>query len=164
MEPLNDLKQTAKEKSVECNIQSCAYSLTLSALAPANFVLVVGAALLSLIAGAAILTKHDLITELQAGIMALVSGGFTIIHSKLGCDQYQAECKKLVGFYKGLAEDYLNLSVENDPAEFKKGLIALNQKLSETIKSSNAFPYSLAIRWASKRPSALNIQSPALVP
>jgi hypothetical protein len=91
MDSLDDLKQIAKEKSTECKVQSCAYSITLSSLVPANFVLVVGAALLSLVAGASILTKNELISELQAGIMALVSGGFTIIHSKLGCDQYQAE-------------------------------------------------------------------------
>ena len=151
MDSLHELKQFAKEKRTACEIQSCAYSLTLSALAPANFVLVVGAALLSLVAGASILTKNDLITDLQAGIMALVSGGFTIIHSKLGCDQYQAECKTLISFYKGIAEDYSNLSIENDADQLKTKLIAVNQKLSEQIKDSRAFPYSWAISAANKR-------------
>jgi hypothetical protein len=151
MGSLESLKQIANKKNNECRIQSCAYSLTLSALAPANFILVVGAALLSLAAGASILTKTALITELQAGIMALVAGGFTIIHSKLGCDQYQAECRKLVGFYKGIAEDYSNLSIEDDADELKKNLVAVKQRLSDAIKDSTAFPYNWAVNSATKR-------------
>jgi hypothetical protein len=34
-----------------------------------------------------------------------MSGALTIIHSKLGCEQYQAECKKLLSFYRGMAEE-----------------------------------------------------------
>ena len=151
MNSLDDLKQTAKEKSTECKIQSHAYSITLAALAPANLVLVVGAALLSLVAGASILINNQVISEMQAGIMALVSGGFTIIHSKFGCDQYQAECKKLVSFYKGIAEDYSNLSVTVDTDELRKNLVALNNELSNTIKNSSAFPFDWAINLANKR-------------
>ena len=151
MDPLESLKQIANEKSTECKIQSYAYSLTLSALAPANFILVVGAALLSLAAGASILTKTELITELQAGIMALVAGGFTIIHSKLGCDEYQAECRDLVGFYKSIAEEYSNLLIEDHSDELKQKLVAVNQKLSDEIKTSKAFPFNWAIKSANKR-------------
>ena len=151
MESLGDLKQIAKEKSRKCKVQSSAYSITLSALAPANFVLVVGAALLSLVAGASILIENHVISEMRAGIMALVSGGFTIIHSKLGCDQYQAECKKLVSFYKGIAEDYSNLSIAIDANELTKNLVALNNELSNTIKNSSTFPFNWAINLANKR-------------
>ena len=150
MESLDNLKQIAKEKSRECKIQSSAYSKTLSTLAPANFIFVVGAALLSLVAGASILIENNLITKMQAGIMALVSGGFTIIHSKLGCDQYQAECKKLVSFYKGIAEDYSNLSIAMGDDDLKKNLTALNNELSSTIKNSSAFPFIWAINCANK--------------
>jgi|GEM_PF-3621077 hypothetical protein len=151
MASLDDLKQMSEKKSRECKVQSSAFSISLGVLAPANFIFVVGAALLSLVAGASILIENQIIFNLQAGIMAIVSGGFTIIHSKLGCDQYQAECKKLVSYYKGIAEDYSNLSLIGDADELKKELDALNKELSKTIKNSSIFPFDWAIDLANKR-------------
>src|SRR5215510_5875019 len=80
---LDELRQAAERKRRESRMLSQAYSSTLSALVPANFLLVVGAALLSLVAGATILIENDLLTKIQSGVLALVSGAFTIIHSKL---------------------------------------------------------------------------------
>ena len=50
---LDNLKDAARARRRETEVMFQAYSATLSALRPANFLLVVGAALLSLVAGAA---------------------------------------------------------------------------------------------------------------
>lgn len=150
MDTIEQLKQEADAKRKANSIMSHAYSTTLSALVPANFVLVVGAALLSLVAGATILIENSLLTKVQSGIMALVSGAFTIIHSKLGCEQYQAECKKLASFYRGMAEDYANLKIISDVDELRKRFFALNDQLSATIKNSSAVPFEWTIAKAKK--------------
>lgn len=151
MEALGELKTAANLKQRECRVIAQAYSVTLSALAPANFILVVGAALLSLVAGATILIDNGLLTKTQSGVLALVSGAFTIIHSKLGCEQYQGECKKLLSFHRGIAEDYTNLQFVTDTNEFQKRFSALNDQLSTTARNTSAFPFDWAILKAKKR-------------
>src|SRR5262249_35762216 len=146
----DQLKQEAKVKQRESRVMSQAYSTTLSTLTPANFVLVVGAALLSLVAGATILIQNDVLTKTNSGILALMSGALTIIHSKLGCEQYQAECKKLLSFYRGIAEDYANLELINDVDEFRKRFFALNDQFAATIKTSSAFPFDWTVIKAKK--------------
>src|SRR5215470_9129265 len=147
METLDELKQGAKVRRRESVDMARAYSATLSALVPANFILVVGAALLSLVAGATILVETHLVSKITSGVLALVSSAFTIIHSRLGCEQYQAECKKLVSFYRGMAEDYGNLQFVADAEEFRKRFFALNDQLSAAAKSASAWPFD----WASAK-------------
>jgi hypothetical protein len=147
---LNELKNAADLKATECKIMAQAYSSTLSALTPANLVLVVGAALLSLVAGATILIENNLLTKVQSGVLALISGGFTIVHSRLGCEQYQAECKKLLCFYRGIAEEYTNLGIINDVKVIQRRLLALNDQLSATTKHTSAMPFDWAMAKARK--------------
>jgi hypothetical protein len=151
MEGIDQLKQAAERKRRESTVMSKAYATTLSTLVPANFVLVVGAALLSLVAGATILLENHVITKTQSGLLALMSGALTIIHSKLGCEQYQAGCKKLVSFYRGIAEDYANLQLLDDVDDFRNRLFALNDQLSAVVKSSPDLPFDWTITNAKKR-------------
>ena len=109
---------------------------------PVNLLLVVGAALLSLVAGASILNKNGLLTDEQRGILALISGALTIIHSKMGCDQYQVECRKLLGFHRGIAAEYENISMVDNADDLKCQLMALNEQVSATLKSTTALPYN----------------------
>lgn len=151
MQVADDLKQAAEVKGRESLVMSQAYSKTLSALVPVNFLLVVGAALLSLLAGATILIENDLLTRIHSGVLALVSGGLTIVHPKLGCQQYQAECRKLLNFCRGIAEDYNNLRFVADADEFRKRFFALNDQLSAIVKSASALPFAWATAKAKKR-------------
>ncbi len=137
----DQLRREAEARRLENISLSCAYSRTLNLLIPANLLLVVGAALLSLVAGASILSENNLLTHLQSGILALISGAFTIIHSKLGCDQYQAECRKLLSFHRGMSADYENLATIDDIDEFRNKFMTLNDQVSATLKSATALPY-----------------------
>jgi hypothetical protein len=125
-----------------------AYQKTLALLMPANFVLVVGAAILSLVAGATILIESSFLTKVQSGILALLAGAFTIVHSKLGCEQYQAECKKLLSFHRGIAADYANLLTIGDGDELRKRITALNDQVSTMLKSTTALPFESALERA----------------
>lgn len=145
---LEQLKAEASRRQIENLALSRAYQKTLSWLTPANFLLVVGAAVLSLVAGASILIEASFITKVQSGILALISGAFTIIHSKLGCEQYQSECKKLMSFHRGLAADYDNLLSLDDSEDVKKRLIALNDQVSAVLKSTTALPFEKALEQA----------------
>ena len=142
MTTLDDLKLDAQARRNENLLLSEAYSKTLSLLMPANLFLVVGAALLSLVAGASVLSENGFLTNPQSGILALISGALTIIHSKMGCDQYQAECRKLMSFHRGMAADYENIAMVEGIDEFRKQLTALNDQVSATLKSTTALPYN----------------------
>lgn len=151
MNAIDQLMAEATRRRDENDILSRAYQSTMSRLMPANFVLVVGAAILSLVAGATILVENSFLTPVQSGILALISGAFTIVHSKLGCEQYQAECKKLMSFHRGIAADYANLLTIDDVEEFKKRITALNDQVSSVLKSTTALPFEGAVERAKRR-------------
>jgi len=150
MTEIEELKKDVMSRRNENLALSMAYTKTLNWLMPANFVLVIGAALLSLVAGASILTRSKLLTEMAAGVLALVSSAFTIIHSKMGCEQYQAECKKLRSFHRGMAADLSNLLSIDDVHELRKKLSALNDQVSVTMKSTTAYPFEHTLEAARK--------------
>ena len=145
---IDQLQTQVTRKREENLVLARAYQMTLSWLMPANFVLVVGAAILSLVACATILIENSLLTNTQSGILALISGAFTIVHSKLGCEQYQAECKKLLSFHRGVAADYENLLTVTEVEELKKRVEALNSQVSATLKSTTALPFERALEKA----------------
>ena len=150
MDTISHLKVAAEEQRKENLILSLAYSKTLAWLIPANFILVIGAALLSLVAGATILIENNWLTKVQSGVLALVSGALTIVHSKLGCEQYQAECRKLSALHRGIAADYGNLQIADDVEDLKKRMMALNEQVSAAFKSSTASPFASTVAKAKR--------------
>jgi len=145
---MNELIAISESKARECRIKSRAYSIWLSSLVPANVVLVIGGALLSLIAGSSLLIEQNIISPTLAGFLAIISSAFAIIHTKLNCDQHQAECKKLRNIYKGLEEDYLNLKIVEDKEDLRERIEKLNSELSHIIKNAAADPSEKSLRKA----------------
>ena len=146
MTTIEQFKQDAEARRAENLLLSEAYSKTLAMLMPANLILVVGAALLSLVAGASVLSENGLLTNDQSGVLALISGALTVIHSKMGCDQYQAECRKLLSFHRGVSEDYNNMATIDNIDEFRKQFTAINDQVSATLKTTSALPYNYTSR------------------
>lgn len=140
MAELETLKSVAEIKRLECAIDAKAFSIWLNTLIPANFILVVGAALLSLVAGTAMFVEDGFLTRQCAGTLAFISAAFTVIHNKLNCDQHQAECRRLKGVYQSLSEDYENLRIETDAEKFKSQLKQLNDQRGQIMKSSSTWP------------------------
>ena len=155
MNAMERLQQAAETKHQESVVMSRAYATTLFALTPLNFILVVGAALLSLVAGASLLIQNKVLTSEHAGLLALLSSAFTIVHTKLGCEHYQGECKRLEGFHRGLAARYASLRTDVDDVDaFRAGLSALNQKLADKIEDSPCFPFDWTVGWRDGRAKA----------
>lgn len=148
MASIDELKAIAESRNLENKTLAIAYAKTLTALLPANLLLVVGAALLSLVAGATILVDQQIISAQTSGVLALISGGLTLIHSKLGCEHYQAECRRLLAFHRGVAEDYRNLVAIQDPATLAKRVHDLNNELAGALRSSPVMPFEWSMRKA----------------
>jgi hypothetical protein len=153
-EPTNELGAAGRLKKNECEAMSDAYATSLAALIPANVLLVVGAALLSLVAGASILVENHMLSKTWIAAAALLSSMLTVVHSKLGCDEYQGECKKLIGAYRGFAQDYANIEFVTNTEERRKRFLALNEQVSAVAKSTNAWPFRWATAVARKRGAA----------
>lgn len=159
MENIDALVENATSNRELCELEATAYGLWLTQLVPANLILVVGAGLLSLAAGASVLVDQRIIGKTATGVMALVSAAFTLVHTRLGCDEHQAECKRLRSFYHGLAIDYANLETEFNPAEFKAKLDSLNHELSQIRKGTIAYPATSSYEEARSRIKAKVIAS-----
>jgi len=151
MTAMERLQQAAETKHQDNVVLFRAYVTTLSALTPANFLLVVGAALLSLVAGASLLTKNGVLSSETAGILALLSSAFTIIHTKIGCEQYQGQCEQLKSFHRGIAEEYADLRTVDDVDALRERLSALNEELAKRMKGSPHLPFKWAVTRATKK-------------
>jgi hypothetical protein len=62
-----------------------------------------------------------------------------------GCETYQAECRKLLAFHRGMAADYGDLQIVHDAEELRKRMIALNEQVSAAFKSATASPFESAV-------------------
>ncbi|NML46632.1 hypothetical protein HHL11_23000 [Ramlibacter sp. G-1-2-2] len=148
MDATEIMQHVASAKLREARIMGDAYARTQAGLTPANFLLIVGAALLSLVAGATVIA--DLLPKITIGAIALFSSALTTIHAKLGCERYQAECRKMQSFYRGIAQDYENLGVHAGEDDLRKRLMQLNDQMSAAVKSSSVEPFAWAVRKADR--------------
>ena len=139
--------EQAKEHEEACSERAGKYSAWLTQLTPANWVLVLGASLLSLAAGGSIFANENIFSYEVAGVMALVSAGLTLVHSTLNCDAHQSECRKAKRTYKGLAWDYGQLQWINDEEEYRSRLQCLNEAFDRISRETEAEPWDLRPRW-----------------
>ena len=137
---LYDLKEFAKNQSCQCRVKARGYEVWLAYLKPFNIVLVTGAAILSLLAGSSLLIDADFLGSIRTGLMALTAGVFTIIHQTLNCDRHQEECKRLRGSYEAIADQFLNLKLEEDKTSIQKKIDELNLQLSFLKENFSARP------------------------
>lgn len=142
-----DLKAEVAIRAQECDLNSRALGIWLSALKPANLLFVVGAGLLSLLAGASILIDSQIISKQTAGIMALISAALTLIHNLLGCDPHQAECRRLKSMFDGLRTEYRSLGITTGKAEMQKRITELDTELAGVLRGAAASP----ARWCVNR-------------
>jgi len=133
-------KSEIESRVRDCELQRRAFEIWLSALMPANLILVVGAGLLSLFAGASILTQSRVITTQTAGFMALASAALTLIHNLLRCDPHQAECRRLRRAYEELRIRYHSLDAFTDETEIRKQLVELDKERATIAGGANATP------------------------
>jgi hypothetical protein len=92
----------------ECRVEWEAYDRWLGTLTPLRWFTVGGAAILSAIAGAALLKGQEASASahLYAAIAALASTGLTGLHTALDCDVFQTKCRAHVLEFKDLERSY----------------------------------------------------------
>lgn len=144
----DDLRSHIGEKVRFCDRWSRSYAIWLKFLAPANLLFVLGAALLSLVSGAAILQHFSWLTADQAAMAAFVSTAFTLIHTKLKCDSHQDECRRLRAQYDAMKVRFESILHEPDEAIAEKRLVELDERLSQIVQTAQAWPSNRAERKA----------------
>jgi hypothetical protein len=144
MRSITELKDRVKKMTKECGMERRSMEIWLSALSPVNFVLVGMAGVLSLIAGASILTESRIISETTAGILALVSAASTVLHNRLRCEPHQAEIRRLKSAYSGLETAYDSLSIQDDPEVLGAKIAELDLELRHLRKTATESP----MRWS----------------
>ena len=142
-----ELKSAVLARMSECAVTSRAFGIWLSTLRFANLLFVVGAGLLSLLAGASILLESHVISRQAAGFMALASAALTVVHNLLGCDHHQAECRRLRSVYEGLRTEYWSLDTMSDEAAARRRLGEIHIELAAVQKGAAASP----ARWCMDR-------------
>ena len=93
------------QREQQCRIFRRSYEMWLDVLAPLRWLMLSGSTVLSLIAGATILTDPRAMGNnghLIAGYCALAAGILSGLHSALKCEEFQTECRRLVAAYSGL--------------------------------------------------------------
>ena len=145
------------KRARECRVEARALQLWLGSLIPANLVLVVGAGLLALLAGASALTDFGVISPKTAGLMAVTSSALTLVHNLLGCDPHQAECRRLRSAYDGLAARYEAVLVE--PPE--RRLEVLREVEAQRVSVKGGAAAAASLRALQKAESAIPAASGA---
>jgi hypothetical protein len=133
----------ADARERECRIQARAYRSVLSKLAPANWLLVGGAALLSTVAGATIVTTTA--PHYLPASLALLSAAFTVTHKGLNCDVYQDECKRLRSAYDALACRYRSLELVESAADLQRDLRELDASQAKLRAEASVVPPDWAL-------------------
>lgn len=147
-----DFHAVAAARERECRVRARAYSTWLSTLRPANVILVVGAAVLSTVAGSVVLGTKEA-GNLPA-YLALGAAICTIVHTALNCDVHQAECRMLRSVYEAQADRYRSLQTLEDPAELRTGIRELDIRQAALREKSEATPPGWAVRRAERREAA----------
>ncbi|WP_157640513.1 hypothetical protein [Lamprocystis purpurea] len=134
MSTSTDLRDVAKRRETECRIEAEAFDLWLSFLDKTNWITDILPAILSTVAGAAIFGLFLPQWDIWAGMAAFLSSALIVIHKMRNCDAHQAECKRLIRAYRGLATKYRTfheIDVDNPDQHFSM-LETIIATISET--------------------------------
>lgn len=89
--------------------------------------------------------------DFGAGILGLLASALTLIHAKLKCDEYQAECRALQSKFESLAVKFSNLKIIEDKVELQAEFKKVNKDYTETISRIKAAPSTKSMRKAKQR-------------
>ena len=137
---ITDLKDFARKQARDCRLKARQYDVWLAYLTPCNFILVSGAAILSLLAGSSLLVEIEYLTPVRAGLMAITAGVLTILHQTLNCEKHQQECRKLRGTYDAIAHQFTNLEIETEEGSIKKKIDDLGVQIAFLRENYSARP------------------------
>ena len=143
------IEPIARERVKECLIEAHAFRRRLALLSKTNWITIVAPALLSAIAGAAIFEVSEASVlgaqwKVWTGGAALLSALLVAVHKGRNCDFYQAECRRLVQEFEGLATRYRTL-LQLDVEEPRQRLEELELRLA-MVRETAAIDYPASYR------------------
>ena len=100
------------KREIDCKIQRLALDMWLGILTPVRWLTVIGATVLSAVAGATILQKSfGSRFGVAVGVCALVASILSALHTALHCDAHQADCRRLISDLRGLESEFEDVRV-----------------------------------------------------
>jgi len=135
-----DVTQRISDRIRECRVEADSYDVWLRQLRGPNFMLVGIGSLLAFLGGSAILTCAGEAINKAAGIMALIGGSLTGLHSWLGCDAHQSECNRLSAQFDSLRSRYETLQAEPDEFHKREKFRELEAELAKVKEGRSTRP------------------------
>jgi len=137
------------QREHELKIEQKAFEIWLGVLEPFGAFSKVCGIAFPLIAGFTLLSQPEYLGEsweMISGSLALIAAILTGIHTRLECDEHQAECRRLIKALKSLVEAYQAAKVA-DNNELKTKFNELEARLKDLRDRSDIRP----ARWCSRR-------------
>ncbi len=143
------IESTAQARVKECLVEAHAFRRRLALLSRTNWITIVAPALLSAFAGAAIFEASEANVlgaqwKVWSGGAALLSALLVAVHKGRNCDFYQAESRRLVQEFEGLATRYRSL-LQIEVAEPQQRLEELELRLA-MVRETAAIDYPASYR------------------
>lgn len=136
----------------DCLLSRRSYEMWLDILAPIRWIMISGSTVLSLFAGATIVTQSSVFHghgQVVAGYCALTAGILTGLHTALKCEDYQTECRRLATAYYGLEIAFQ--AVERFPPDQRRSFEdELETKYESTVSTAKASVPDIFRRKAAK--------------
>jgi hypothetical protein len=136
----------------DCFLSRRSYEMWAGLLAPIRWVMISGSTVLSLFAGATIVTQSSVFHghgQVVAGYCALTAGILTGLHTALKCEEYQTECRRLAIAYYSLEIAFQSL--ERFPPDQRRTFEdELETKYESTVSTAKALVPNLFRRMAAK--------------
>lgn len=127
-----------------CRVEQRVYGKWLGVLTPVRWITVGGGILLSTLAGATVFGRPEILGTkwaLWSGVFAFGSAALTSLHTALGCDAHQAECRRLIQVYESLEAGYRAARFLPE-AELQAERASLDRQFQETkLKAAASPPY-----------------------
>ena len=130
-----DVREVCARREAECRLGSYAYNRRLKLFGYTSWITVVVPSLLGVTAGSALFATDNWAP--LVGAAALVAGLLTAIHKGLDCDAYQAECRRLIQAYNGVATRYRTLHEVQTDSSFNH-FLELEERLAELKEGATA--------------------------
>lgn len=129
-------KEVCARREAECEVESQAFNKRLKLFGYTNWITVIVPSLLAVTAGSALFADNDE-WKLTVGLSALIAALLTAIHKGLDCDAYQAEARRLIQAYNGMATRYRTLH-ESRKENWLQDFLELEDRLAELREGATA--------------------------
>ena len=150
-----DLHSLLKDRERKCEVARVAYENWLGLLTPIRWLTVSGGVILPLVAGLLVSGKLPPVghSDAIAAVCSFAAATLTGLHTALGCDAHQIECRKLIQRFSSLRDGFQRALIVS-PEDSRALLQELDAKFVKTREETMATPPTFFLRKAEKEVSS----------